>query len=154
MAKAKPTTTPKSDQQLGSLIAAVLKHPDLPTDLYNTIADGVTELQNVSSINNTPELFEAVVNLLPKRPAEPKAAEEDDTQPDPDDEPDLRLPMSEFRQLQQVWYAIGEISEMADAPENDGGGLACLKIVNDQGLGAIMAKLQAQIDLRAKGGAA
>jgi hypothetical protein len=72
----------------------------------------------------------------------------------PAGEPDLRLPMDEFRKLQQVWYAIGEISEMIDPPDSVGGGLECLKIVNDQALGAIMAKLQAQMDLREKGGAA
>ena len=41
---------------------------------------------------------------------------------------------------------------MVDAPENRGGGLACLKIVNDLGLGGIVGELQAQIDPR-KGGA-
>jgi hypothetical protein len=40
MAKAKPTTTQKSDQQLGSLIAGVLAHPDTPEKVYNGIVDG------------------------------------------------------------------------------------------------------------------
>ena len=35
---------------------------------------------------------------------------------------------------------------MIDAPENSGGGLECLKIVNDKGLGEIIGELQAQVD--------
>jgi hypothetical protein len=61
--------------------------------------------------------------------------------------------MAQFRRLQQVWYAVGEISEMAEAPGNSGGGLECLKIVIDQGLGQIMNELQEQVD-ELKGGAA
>jgi hypothetical protein len=146
--------TKKSDQQLGTLIAGVLNHPDLPEGVYNSIGDALAELQSKPGHSTRPETLQAVIDAAKERAAEPKADEGDDSQPDLAEEPDLRLPMYEFRQLQRVWYAIGEISEMADAPENDGGGLACLKIVNDQGLGAIMAKLQAQIDLREKGGAA
>jgi hypothetical protein len=70
-----------------------------------------------------------------------------------DNEPTLQLSMDQFRRLQKVWYAFGELADMIDAPENDGGGLECLKIVNDQGLGGVIGELQAQID-KAKGGAA
>jgi hypothetical protein len=80
-----------------------------------------------------------------------------DGEPEADDEPTLQLSMDQFRRLQKVWWAIGEISEMASAPENDGGGLECLKIINDQALGGIMSGLQEQVDrvdVREKGGAA
>jgi len=144
--------TQKSDQQLGTLIAAVLNHPDLPEDVYNSIGDALAELQSKPGQSTRPESIQAVIDAAKGRASEPKTDEEDEPLASAD-EPDLRLSMDEFRKLQKVWWAIGEISEMASAPENDGGGLECLKIVNDQALGAIMAKLQAQIDLR-KGGAA
>jgi hypothetical protein len=66
----------------------------------------------------------------------------------PADEPTLHLTMDQFLRLQKVWWAIGEISEMASAPDNDGGGLECLKIVNDYAFGGIRSELQEQVDKR------
>jgi hypothetical protein len=62
------------------------------------------------------------------------------------DEP-LELTIEQFKQLQLHWFAIGELSEMVDAPDSTGGGLACLKIVEFH-LARLMAELQAQIDNR------
>jgi hypothetical protein len=61
MAKAKPTTTPKSDQQLGPLIAAVLSHPDTPQKVYDGIVDGLDELQT-RDVSHRAQFIQAVVD--------------------------------------------------------------------------------------------
>jgi len=57
--------------------------------------------------------------------------------------------MDQSRRLEQVWYAIGELSEMIDPPKSEGGRLICLGIVNDV-LGDVIHELEKQ----RKGGAA
>lgn len=91
-------------------------------------------------------------NLLEKEPTAKAKAEDSESEAShtPFGEPDLRLSMDQFRKLQKVWYAIGELSDMVDAPGNNGSGLESLRIVNDQGLGGVINKLQEQVDLRKK----
>ena len=74
MAKAKPTTTPKSDQQLGTLIAAVLAHPDTPENLYNAIGTSLADLQK-REIVDTPEFIQTLLDLNKKyvKPEEEQA---------------------------------------------------------------------------------
>jgi ribosomal protein L7/L12 len=53
MAKAERTTSPKSDQPLGTLIAAVLAHPDTPEKIYSGIVDAVNELMTRDVCNDS-----------------------------------------------------------------------------------------------------
>ena len=64
MAKAKvshPKETQKSDQQLGTLIAAVLAHPDTPEKVYNGIVDGLNELQT-HEVRSRAQFVQAVID--------------------------------------------------------------------------------------------
>jgi hypothetical protein len=61
-----------------------------------------------------------------------------------DDEPTLSLTKDQYLRLEQVWYAIGELSEMIDPPKSEGGRLICLGIVNDV-LGDVIHELEPQI---------
>ena len=70
-------------------------------------------------------------------------------QPAPDDKPTLQLTMYQYRRMENVWYAIGELSEMVDPPGSRGGGLKCLQMVNDV-LGDVLQELEPQVE---KGGA-
>jgi hypothetical protein len=56
-----PKETKKSDQQLGTLIAAVLKHPDTPEDLFNNIIDALNEL-HTSKVSQRAEFIQAVID--------------------------------------------------------------------------------------------
>jgi len=110
--------TQKSDQQLGTLIAAVLNHPDTPEGVYNSIGDALAELQSQPGYSTRLETIQAALDAAKRKAAETNVDEEDDSKPHPADEPDLRLPMDQFRNLQEVWWALGELSEMIDAPES------------------------------------
>jgi len=52
----------KSDQQLGTLIATVLNHPDLPEGVYNSIGDALAELQSRPGMSTRPEWIQAVID--------------------------------------------------------------------------------------------
>ena len=62
------------------------------------------------------------------------------------DDPDktLTLTMDQYRQLEQVYYAVGELSEMIHPPAGKGGGLQCLGIVNSS-LGEVLRELEGQL---------
>jgi hypothetical protein len=147
MANPKPTTTPKSDQQLGTLIAAVLNHPDTPEGVYNSIGDALAELQSQPGHSMRPETIQAALDA-----AKGPAAIKKDEHPEVDHDPDLKVTDCQFLQLRQVWYAIGELAEMIDPPKSAGGGMECLKIVGDQ-LGNIVQALQEQRETLQEGGA-
>jgi ribosomal protein L7/L12 len=53
--------TQKSDQQLGTLLAAVLAHPDTPEKVYNGIVDGLSELQT-RDVSNRAQFIQAVID--------------------------------------------------------------------------------------------
>jgi len=53
--------TQKSDQQIGTLIAAVLAHPDLPEKVYDGIVDGLNELQT-REVSRRAEFIQALVD--------------------------------------------------------------------------------------------
>ena len=62
------------------------------------------------------------------------------------DDPDktLTLTMDQYRQLKQVYYGVGELSEMIDPPAGTGGGLQCPGIVNSS-LGEVLRELEGQL---------
>jgi hypothetical protein len=154
MAKAKVSHPQKSDQPLGTLIAAVLAHPDLPEGVYNSIGDAMAELQSQPGLSTRAESIQAVLDGAKGRTDEPKAEQaSSQTATALDNERELSLTMDQFRQLQLHWYAIGELSEMIDPPDTEGGGLACLQVVEFH-LAKLMGELQAQVDERRKRGAA
>jgi len=67
----------------------------------------------------------------------------------PTDETPLRLTMDQYRHLERVWFAIGELADMVSAPGNSSGGLVSLKLV-DHCMAEVMYDLEAQVE-KAKG---
>jgi hypothetical protein len=65
MAKAKVSHPQKSDQPLGTLIAAVLNHPDTPQPLYDAMVNELSSLQT-NKIVDTPEFIQTVLDLNQK----------------------------------------------------------------------------------------
>ncbi|MCI0423022.1 MAG: hypothetical protein L0387_12405 [Acidobacteria bacterium] len=65
--------TQKSDQR-GNLIAAVLAHPDTPTDVYNGIVDGLAEIK-CGQAGNQPEAIQATIDAAKERATGPKGDE-------------------------------------------------------------------------------
>ena len=62
MAARKVAQAPKSNQQqLGTLLAAVLEHPDLPEKVYDGIVDGLNELQT-REVSKRPEFIQALID--------------------------------------------------------------------------------------------
>jgi len=65
----------KSDQQLGTLIAAVLNHPETPEGLYDAMVNELSALQT-SEIADTPEFIQVVLLLdLNKKYGKPEEHE-------------------------------------------------------------------------------
>jgi hypothetical protein len=52
---------PRSPQQLGTLIAAVLAHPDTPEKVYDGIVDGLNELQT-REVSRRAEFIQALID--------------------------------------------------------------------------------------------
>jgi len=66
MAVRKVAQASKSNQQqLGTLIAAVLAHPDTPVNLYDAIATAIADLQK-REIVDTPEFIQTLLDLNKK----------------------------------------------------------------------------------------
>jgi hypothetical protein len=59
------TKQEKSDQQLGTLIAAVLAHPDTPGNLYDAIGTALCDLQKREIIDR-PEFIQTLLDLNKK----------------------------------------------------------------------------------------
>jgi len=54
--------TKKSDQQLGTLIAEVLAHPDTPEKVYNGIVDALNDIQSRADVHGRAEYIQAVID--------------------------------------------------------------------------------------------
>jgi len=84
MAKAKVShqqETQKSDQQLGTLLAAVLAHPETPEGVYNSIGDALAELQSQPGLSTRPESIQAVIDAAKQPAATAKAEPQKSDQP-------------------------------------------------------------------------